>query len=143
MICSAGSYSAGSNMPCIVKEYGVPILGETSSGGGCYWGEFKMTMGNLYNLASYATLKTRGGKSIEAGAEPDYPLDYSEIHDFQKIDEILDKFEKMDEAAQIAVSTATEFVQQHPGELDEIKWVLYDMAAFKAYTNEIEQWEIS
>ncbi len=49
----------------------------------------------------------------------------------------------LDEAAQIAVSTATEFVQQHPGELDEIKWVLYDMAAFKAYTNEIEQWEIS
>lgn len=90
VICSAGSYSAGSNMPCIVKEYGVPILGETSSGGGCYWGEFKMTMGNLYKLASYATLKTRGGKSIEAGAEPDYPLDYSEIHDFKKIDEILD-----------------------------------------------------
>ena len=91
VICSAGSYSAGSNMPCIVKEYGIPILGQTSGGGGCYWGEFKMTWGNLYNLASYATLKTKDGKSIEDGATPDYELDYSEIHDFEKIDEILDK----------------------------------------------------
>ena len=49
----------------------------------------------------------------------------------------------LDEAAQIAVRTAKAFVGEHPGALDVIKWVLYDMAAFKAYTNEIEQWEIS
>ena len=47
----------------------------------------------------------------------------------------------LDEAAQIAVRTAKAFTAQHPGEIDVIKWVLYDMATFTAYTNELEHWE--
>ena len=42
-------------------------------------------------------------------------------------------------AAQIAVRTAKEFVSQHSGELDEIKWVLFDDHTLKAYSDEISR----
>lgn len=41
------------------------------------------------------------------------------------------------EAAGIAVRTVKKIVQQHPGELDEIKWVLFDDTTLKAYSDEI------
>lgn len=95
VICSAGSYSAGNIMPCLVKKEGIPIIGETSGGGGCYMGEFKMAMGNLYCLAAYATLKTKDGESVEAGAKPDHEIgDYSDFHDFALIDSIMDEHYK-------------------------------------------------
>ena len=49
----------------------------------------------------------------------------------------------LDEAAQIAVRTAKEFVLQHPGELDEIKWVLFDDHTLKVYADEISRLEAS
>ncbi len=41
------------------------------------------------------------------------------------------------EAAQIAVRTAKEFTDSHPGELDLIKWVLFDDKTYGAYADEI------
>ena len=49
----------------------------------------------------------------------------------------------LDEAARIAVRTAKEFVQQHPGELDEIKWVLFDDHTLSVYADEISRLEAS
>ncbi len=39
----------------------------------------------------------------------------------------------LDEAAEIAVSTAKKFVADHPGELDGIKWVLFDDVTWEMY----------
>jgi O-acetyl-ADP-ribose deacetylase (regulator of RNase III) len=47
----------------------------------------------------------------------------------------------LDQAAKIAVRTAKQFVSEHPEELDEIKWVLFDDRTLKTYTDEIEHWE--
>lgn len=47
------------------------------------------------------------------------------------------------EAAQIAVSTAKKFVADHPGEVDVIKWVLFDDETFRVYERELERWEKS
>lgn len=47
------------------------------------------------------------------------------------------------EAAEIAVRSAKKFVTDHPGELDVIKWVLFDDDTFKAYADEIERWSVS
>lgn len=41
------------------------------------------------------------------------------------------------QAAQVAVQTAKEFVADHPGELDTIKWVLFDDNTLHAYEKEI------
>ena len=44
----------------------------------------------------------------------------------------------LDQASEIAVRTAREFVTQHPGKLDVIKWVLFDDTTFRAYLEQIE-----
>ncbi len=49
----------------------------------------------------------------------------------------------LEEAAKIAVSTAKQFVADHPGELDVIKWVLFDDQTLGVYQKELEQWELS
>lgn len=49
----------------------------------------------------------------------------------------------LEEAAKIAVSTAKRFVADHPGELDVIKWVLFDDITLEAYQKELERWEVS
>ncbi len=41
------------------------------------------------------------------------------------------------EAAEIAVKTAKEFADRHPGALDDIRWVLFDDTTLKAYQGEL------
>ena len=43
----------------------------------------------------------------------------------------------LDQASVIAVRTAKEFVDEHPGALDVIKWVLFDDVTFTVYENQI------
>ncbi|MDE7252651.1 MAG: O-acetyl-ADP-ribose deacetylase [Acetatifactor sp.] len=45
----------------------------------------------------------------------------------------------LEEAAKIAVSTAKQFVAEHPGELDVIKWVLFDDQTLEVYKKELER----
>lgn len=44
----------------------------------------------------------------------------------------------LDQAAEIAVKTAKEFAADHPGEMDIIKWVLFDDTTLQAYKSQIE-----
>ena len=44
----------------------------------------------------------------------------------------------LDQAVEIAVSTVKEVVADHPGDLDVIKWVLFDDRTFEAYESRIE-----
>ena len=39
----------------------------------------------------------------------------------------------LEEAAKIAVATAKQFVSEHPGRLDTVKWVLFDERTLAAY----------
>ena len=43
------------------------------------------------------------------------------------------------EAAQIAVDTARQFVREHPGKLELIRWVLFDDATFHTYEEEMKE----
>lgn len=45
----------------------------------------------------------------------------------------------LDEAAEIAVRTAKQFVVEHPGELDIMKWVLFDDKTLQVYESQIRQ----
>lgn len=44
-----------------------------------------------------------------------------------------------EEAAQIAVKTSKEFVNEHPYDIDEIKWILFGYHNLQVYGDEIEQ----
>ena len=45
----------------------------------------------------------------------------------------------LDKATKIAIGTAKKFVEENPGKLDVIKWVLFDDNTLKAYQNESEK----
>ena len=49
----------------------------------------------------------------------------------------------LNDAVKVAVRTVKEFSVQCPGKIDVIKWVCYDEATLKAYSDEIEHWKIS
>ena len=49
----------------------------------------------------------------------------------------------VEEAACIAVRTVREFVDTHPGELDQVKWVLFDETTFAAYERQLADVEAS
>jgi O-acetyl-ADP-ribose deacetylase (regulator of RNase III) len=45
----------------------------------------------------------------------------------------------VDQAAQIAVSTVRRFIEDHPGQLDIVEWVLFDQRTYDAYDNALRQ----
>lgn len=49
----------------------------------------------------------------------------------------------IEEAAKIAVRTAKQFAAEHTGELDVIKWVLFDEQTLRIYEEVLERWEVS
>ncbi len=48
----------------------------------------------------------------------------------------------LDRAAKIAVRTVKKFVQEHPGKLDVVKWVLFDERTLKSYARKLEGQDI-
>ncbi len=49
----------------------------------------------------------------------------------------------VDEAAKIAVHTVNQFIEEHPGELDLVEWVLFDQATYDVYENALNQMTVS
>ena len=45
----------------------------------------------------------------------------------------------VDQAAELAVRTVFEFLDNHPGELDLVEWVLFDRRTYDAYENALTQ----
>lgn len=98
VMCSAYSYSCGNLFPCLCKEEGVPIIGETSAGGTDVRETYRNTLGGVYTLSSYKELTYRNGGNVEAGAAPDYDItkknpdgsvDYTDFYNFELISNIV------------------------------------------------------
>ena len=49
----------------------------------------------------------------------------------------------VDEAARIAVSTVNEFIEENPGKLDLVEWMLFDRRTYEAYEKALAQLELS
>ena len=49
----------------------------------------------------------------------------------------------VDEAAKIAVYTVNQFIEEHPGELDLVEWVLFDQVTYDEYENALNQVTVS
>ena len=48
----------------------------------------------------------------------------------------------LEEASEIAVRTVKEFVKEHPGSFDVIKWVLFDERTLKAYEDKLVKFNV-
>ncbi|MCR4611082.1 MAG: S41 family peptidase [Lachnospiraceae bacterium] len=100
VLCSNYSYSCGNTLPCRLKEAGIPVLGETSGGGTCIIGYVGLANTIRNTLSSGLVMSYKDGKDMDDGVSVDYDLtkldeegltDYSDFHNFELIDEILDK----------------------------------------------------
>ena len=49
----------------------------------------------------------------------------------------------LEEAAEIAVAAVKKFIEDHPGELDLVEWVLFDQNTYDVYDKELGQLTIS
>ncbi len=69
------TFSCGNYTAVLTKAHGIPLLGETSGGGGCLMAMLGLPgESNSYQISSPIVLADSNYKSVDAGAAPDYPM---------------------------------------------------------------------
>ena len=75
VLTSDMSFSCGNLFPSMLKDNGVPVIGETSGGGSCAIQAMCTADGFCFQISSFrARLNTLGGENIDAGVKPDIPI---------------------------------------------------------------------
>ena len=133
----------------IHRVAGPQLLEECRTLHGCPTGEAKLT--KAYNLPCRYVIHTvgpiwRGGSSNEEQLLANCYRNTLEVAinngirsvAFPSISTGVYAF-PVDKAAQIAVDTVYHFVQEHPGALDRVTWVLFDGMTHNIYENEINR----
>ena len=93
LLVSPVSFSCGNILPALLKDYGIPLLGQRSGGGSC---------AVLYNPSAdgfgyrYSTHRTRlantKGENIDAGIVPTYELDNDDYFNIQKVAQLVEGY---------------------------------------------------
>ena len=75
VLSSNVSFSCGNLFPSMLKDAGVPVVGETSGGGSCAIQAMCTADGFCFQISSFrARLNTLAGENIDAGIAPDIPI---------------------------------------------------------------------
>ena len=75
VLTSSMSFSCGNLFPSMLKEAGIPVIGETSGGGACAIQAMCTADGYCFQISSFrGRLNTLDGKNIDSGITPDYPI---------------------------------------------------------------------
>ena len=75
VLTSGMSFSCGNLFPAMLKDAGLPVIGETSGGGACAIQAMCTADGYCFQISSFrGRLNTLDGKNIDAGVTPDYPI---------------------------------------------------------------------
>ena len=101
MLTSENSFSSGNLMPCMAKDRGILVLGETSGGGTCMVSKHYYPDGTYYMTSGIYTVLRGDETNVDDGAKVDYDLtskdskgnkDYSNFYDFAKLEECINEF---------------------------------------------------
>ena len=137
----------------IHRAAGPKLLEECKTLHGCNTGEAKLT--NAYNLPCKYVIHTvgpvwGGGKRKEAQLLADCYRNSLQVAVDHKIRSVAFPSIStgayrypLEEAAKIAVATVNEFIEDHPGELDLVEWVLFDQKTYEAYDTKLSQLIVS
>lgn len=75
VLSSDVSFSCGNLFPSMLKDAGVPVVGEISGGGSCAIQAMCTADGFCFQISSFrARLNTLSGENIDAGIAPDIPI---------------------------------------------------------------------
>ncbi|MBQ7186119.1 MAG: hypothetical protein IJR91_00660 [Ruminococcus sp.] len=97
IISSRVSFSCGNYLPCIAQDNGIPVLGETSGGGGCIACVTFYPDGLYGNLSGNLAIIRNDGTEVDGGVKVDYELpmngdDPSGFYDLDLIKKDMDDF---------------------------------------------------
>ena len=75
VLTSGMSFSCGNLFPSMLKDNGVPVMGETSGGGSCAIQAMCTADGFCFQISSFrARLNTLAGENIDEGITPNLPI---------------------------------------------------------------------
>ena len=95
------SYSCGNLVPCMAKEEGVAVIGETSGGGTCMIAKNYFADSGYCTISSLMSFLRSDLTDVDSGAAVDYDLtkknadgetDYSGLYDFDKLNECINAY---------------------------------------------------
>ena len=91
------SFSCANLLPCIAKDNGIPILGETSGGGTCAISLHYDPSGFMYAVSDNTMMVHEDGRDLDGGAEPDYKLpgrddDYEGFYNIDRIKKCVNSY---------------------------------------------------
>jgi|GEM_PF-660378 len=128
VMCSRCSFSCGNLFPCLCKEEGIPIIGETSGGGTDTLCFFRMPLGNYYIASAFKEVCYKSGENVEKGAAPDYDItkrkadgtvDYTDFYNFALLDKIVNNHYGVDPMYRLYnPNTGEHFYTSNAGEKD-------------------------
>ena len=106
VLTSDVSFSCGNLFPSMLKDAGIPVMGEASGGGSCAIQAMCTADGFCFQISSFrARLNTLDGKNIDEGIDPSIPIpnapqdgsttkDYSKFFDVDYLAGLLSEFGK-------------------------------------------------
>ena len=85
VMTSRFTYSCGNYASVLAKENGIPLIGETSGGGGCLVTMMALPDEcNSYQISSSISMGDSNYKGVDGGADPDYPLTVDPVKEAYK-----------------------------------------------------------
>ncbi len=101
ILTSNMSFSCANFLPCLAKDYGIPVIGETSGGGTCYVLRLSFPGKTAYSISGFKTMLNQKGEDVEQGAKVDFQTvtyenedttDYSKLYDIEAVGAFLDEY---------------------------------------------------
>ena len=93
LLISAYSFSCGNLLPSLLKDYGIPLLGQRSGGGSCCVLFNPSADGFSYRYSTHrGRLINLNGENIDAGIVPTYQLETEDFFNIQKVTQLVESY---------------------------------------------------
>lgn len=94
LLTSSFSFSCGNLLPSLLKDYGIPIIGEQTGGGSCCVIFNPTPEGFGYRYSTHrCRLIDRQGRNIDSGVMPHYQLDSpADFYDIGRVEQMVDEY---------------------------------------------------
>lgn len=93
LLTSAVSFSCGNLLPALLKDYGIPIIGQQSGGGSCCVVYSSTAEGFAYRYSSHRGRMTdTKGANVDAGIKPTYQLETADFFNIPKLTQLIESY---------------------------------------------------